>query len=90
MRYKFKHTPPTLTKYNCRENKIKFKKARDDDERFELGLTLCGYCGQVYDNGDTRFFETKDNMIDIACKPCLWKLGVSYCACCGEKIFGAY
>jgi uncharacterized C2H2 Zn-finger protein len=94
MRYKFKHSDSTLYKYDCKENRIVHNKAKKIGEEDGTDLFQCPYCGQFYDNGHSRFFETVEithndirDLIDMACKPCLWKLGVRYCIH-GDKIFG--
>lgn len=80
MKFKFRHSKRTLGRYNCVEHQKNYDE--DSPEIFH-----CPYCGNYFDNGDTRFFRDEDNMIDIACKPCLWKLGITHCIH-GDKIFG--
>ncbi len=94
MRYKHRHSESTLYKYDCKENRKVYYKAKRKGEEYTLNMFQCGYCGQFFDNGHSRFFTTFEStsndireLIDIACKPCLWKLGIKYCIH-GDKIFG--
>lgn len=75
-RPRFVHSKPTLAKYD--PNKY---------NQEMVFITKCPYCFNEFDGGDTRQFVGYDDMIHIACKPCLWKLGVRYCIH-GDKIFG--